>query len=295
MIKTVKLVHLRPIISKLDFERYHNTLNLVVSATFPRRCYGSEPSDRPSGGRRGGRGEGWGGGRGDIFPKKINKNNPFRGHDYDPNREPRSECGYFDGDQLYGMASIRLAILSGRREIRELLVQENNEPSNKKDKALVADLLKLANEKGIRIREFPKHDLNLLVENRPHQGFVLRVAPLQLQKIDALERSATFRCVLALDEIEDPQNFGALLRTSHYLGVDRVVVRVKNTAPLSPTVSNISSGALEIVTINRVDSMMKFLEKSQRNGWQVRSSRTLLTATQCLQKFIKRTYSGIYF
>ena len=201
--------------------------------------------------------------------RTMNKSNPFRGHDYDPNREPRSNCGYFDGDHLYGVAPIRLAISAGRRTIRELLVQEGNEPKSKADKILAAELLELAIRKGIKVREFCKHDLNMLVENRDHQGFVLRVAPLQLDKIDKLEKSETFRCVLALDEIADPQNFGALLRTSHYLGVERVIIRGKNSAPLSPTVSSTSSGALESIVINTVDSMMNFLEESKKNGWQV--------------------------
>lgn len=201
--------------------------------------------------------------------RKINRNNPFRGHDYDPNREPRSNCGYFDGDQLYGISSVHLAILNGKRKIKELLVQESNILPNKKDKLRAAELLKLAAEKGIRIREFCKHDINMLVDNRDHQGFVLRASPLNIDKIDRMERVQTFQCVLALDEIADPQNFGALLRTSHYLGVERVIIRDKNSAPLSPTVSSSSSGALEAITVSRVDSMMNFLEESQKNGWQV--------------------------
>ena len=208
-------------------------------------------------------------GRKNEYARKVKTNNPFRGHDYDPHREPRSNCGYFDGDQLYGISSVQLAILNGKREIKELLVQEANIMPNKKDKLRAAELLKLAYEKGIKIREFCKHDLNMLVDNRDHQGFVLRVSPLHLKKIDALEKSETFQCVLALDEISDPQNFGTLLRTSYYLGVERVIIRSRNSAPLSPTVSSTSSGALEAITINRVESMMKFLEESQKNGWQV--------------------------
>ena len=41
---------------------------------------------------------------------------------------------------------------------------------NKKDAKAASDILKIAKDKGIAIREFPKHDLNMLTENRPHQG-----------------------------------------------------------------------------------------------------------------------------
>ena len=210
--------------------------------------------------------------------KTSSSRKAFRGHGYDPDREPRSECGYFDGDELYGMISVMKAITSGRRDIRELLVQDANEMTNKKDKLFAADLLSLANLKGIRIRTFSKHDLNMLTENKNHQGFVLRASPLQVDKLESLPKSDVFKCVLALDAIEDPQNLGSLLRTSYFLGVDRVVTRGINSAPLSPAVSNISCGATEFLPVSRVDSLMKFLEKSRENGWQVRSIRSNLNS-----------------
>jgi hypothetical protein len=80
------------------------------------------------------------------------------------NREP--PCGYFEGDHLYGISPIRLAIASGRRNITELIIQEGMEISNKKDEKSATEILKIAKEKGITIREFPKHDLNMLTENR---------------------------------------------------------------------------------------------------------------------------------
>jgi tRNA G18 (ribose-2'-O)-methylase SpoU len=196
--------------------------------------------------------------------------NKFRGrHDYDPDREPRSECGYYAGDHVYGIASARLAITRGKRVITELLVQEDNKITDKNDKKSAAELLKMANEKSIKIREFPKHDLNLLADNKPHQGFILRATPIEIENLELLEKSEIFKCVLALDELMDPQNLGALLRTSYYLGVEKVIVCGKNSAPLSPTVSKASSGALEVLEVFSTDNMMKFLEKSQLNGWQV--------------------------
>lgn len=75
--------------------------------------------------------------------------------------------------------------------------------------------------------------------------------------------------MLALDEVWDPQNFGALLRTCYFLGCDKVVVCAKNSAPLSPSVSKASSGSMELLEIYSTDNMMKFLDKSRENGWQV--------------------------
>jgi 21S rRNA (GM2251-2'-O)-methyltransferase len=74
-----------------------------------------------------------------------------------------------------------------------------------------------------------------------------------------------------LDEVWDPQNFGALLRTAYFLRCDRVVVCSKNSAPLSPVVSRASAGAMEVMPVYSTDNMMKFLDKSRENGWQVRN------------------------
>ena len=78
------------------------------------------------------------------------------------------------------------------------------------------------------------------------------------------------RCVLALDEVWDPQNLGALLRTCHFLACDSVVVCAKNSAPLSAAVSKASAGAMELMEISSTNNMMRFLDESRNNGWQVR-------------------------
>ena len=77
------------------------------------------------------------------------------------------------------------------------------------------------------------------------------------------------RVVLALDEVEDPQNFGALLRSSFFLGCHAVVTCAKNSAPLTPAVSKASAGALELMSVYSTENMMNWLDQCKENGWQV--------------------------
>lgn len=63
---------------------------------------------------------------------------------------------------------VRAALLSNRRVFTELLIQQGMDLSNKKDETASRELIALAHEKNITAREFPKHDMNMLVGKRLH-------------------------------------------------------------------------------------------------------------------------------
>jgi len=204
------------------------------------------------------------------------------GYRVDRNRRHLSEVdkdgytpvyGYYDGDHIYGIQPVRAALRSKRRTFDELIVQEGASAASKKDDTACDDIMRMAVDLEIPVKEYSKHDLNMLSGSRPHQGFVLRAAPLVCENIVELPSpdidDTQVGCVLALDEVGDPMNFGALLRTAHFLGVDRVVVCQKNSAPLSPIVSKASAGAMELVKLEATNNMMRFLDASKENGWHV--------------------------
>lgn len=168
----------------------------------------------------------------------------------------------------------------------ELYVQESTSASQKKDKSAAEGIQQLANTLAIPIHRKSKHDLNMLTDSRPHQGLVLKADPLRFQAIDALPQTQASAerdiptttaaasqtrqpCWLLLDEVVDPQNFGALLRTAYFLGVDGVVTCAKNSAPLSPAVSKASAGAMEVLTVHSATNLMKFIDKSRLHGWSI--------------------------
>lgn len=194
----------------------------------------------------------------------------------DPNDWPKREAlnWRLEGEALYGVSPIRASLLAERREFFTLYVQEKlieNLPTGKrKDKQAVGWILKKAYNLKIKVETVSKQQLNLLVENRPHQGLVLDASPLELVPCESLETpdQQSSPVWVALDEIIDPQNFGAILRSCHFLGATGVVVCAKNSAPLSGVVSKASGGALEVMEIQSCRNMMKFLETSVGNGWR---------------------------
>lgn len=103
------------------------------------------------------------------------------------------------------------------------------------------------------------------------QGAILRCSSLEytLDDESALSDPKLNDVILALDEVRDPQNLGALIRTASFLGTRSMVVCAKNSAPLSAVVSRASAGSAEVVSITSTDSMPRFLRKAKLGGWRI--------------------------
>jgi len=144
-------------------------------------------------------------------------------------------------------------------------------------------VMALAKERNVPISYVDKGVLNVLSGNRPHQGFALRAGKLffdSLSRIpmpnnsDTVDESTTTTpgLWLVLDEVVDPQNLGALLRSAYFLGGKNkigVLVCSKNSAPLSATVSASSAGALEIIPVHSTTNLPRTLNQAKQDGFRI--------------------------
>lgn len=138
-------------------------------------------------------------------------------------------------------------------------------------------IMTMATGKQIEIVRLDKGDMNMLSRNRPHQGLVLQTSKLEYGDLKALpkvnENTLNSRgvapCYLVLDEVTDPQNAGALMRSAHFLGADGVIACRRNSCRLTPVVSKASAGALEMMQVQGVSSMPRFLKSASERGWRV--------------------------
>jgi 21S rRNA (GM2251-2'-O)-methyltransferase len=201
-------------------------------------------------------------------------------------------------DFLYGLAPVLAALTAVRRTtFYELFVLDrlelgddlNRSVARKASKkAMEEEIVERARQLGVPVRHMDKGMLNTLSGNRPHQGFVLECTTLEMipmvpaeqfqpatakrgrRDSDAAVDKSLRPCWLALDEVWDPQNLGALLRSAYFLGCDGVMLTRKNSAGLTATVSKASSGAMEFMDIHAVSNMPQFLETAHRvHGWSV--------------------------
>ncbi|KAJ6443270.1 APS8 [Purpureocillium lavendulum] len=205
---------------------------------------------------------------------------------------------------LYGRSVVKAALEQARRKLYKLYIYGGENRKDSKDNAIMTAL---ARRQGVPIQIVPTAEQRLMDKmsmGRPHNGFVLETSPLPqlpVQSLGRLEESPTklgFQVqldhqtkeeeaingtdtfiprstdvtpkpfVLLLNEILDPGNLGALLRTASYLGVDAVGITNRNSSTLTPVVLKSAAGAAEEVSIFTVDSPVEFIEDSKKAGWK---------------------------
>ena len=104
---------------------------------------------------------------------------------------------------------------------------------------------------------------------RPHQGAVARLAVRAYRdQAEALEGQRGERLLFLLDEVQDPQNLGAVIRVAEGVGA-RVVVPERGSAPLSEAVEKSSAGAVERVPVIRVGNLRRFIDLLKNEGFTV--------------------------
>jgi 23S rRNA (guanosine2251-2'-O)-methyltransferase len=184
-----------------------------------------------------------------------------------PASRPASRPSWRDRDSggdgpaiLYGWHTVCAALANPGRNIRKLLLTENA-------------ARRLADE-NIDTRVTPEIVRPQLIDQRlgpdaVHQGMLAEADPLPSPDISTLEQEGI---VLVLDQITDPQNAGAILRSAAAFGVSAVVVQDRHAPPESGALAKAASGALDIVPIATVVNISRALEELAELGfWRVAS------------------------
>ena len=169
---------------------------------------------------------------------------------------------------LYGFHGVEEALRSGSRRFDYVCVaRERGQPGH--DPRIQA-ILDLCRQAGVKTRMEPRDAMTRLARTSAHQGVVAVVREREFLDLEDLLQGPEPRLVLALDGVEDPQNFGALLRTAEAAGVDGVLFTERRSAPLSAVAIKASAGAAEHLRLARVVNMVRSLEAlKQKNLWCV--------------------------
>jgi 23S rRNA (guanosine2251-2'-O)-methyltransferase len=208
---------------------------------------------------------------------------PFRPRPGGENREKAAEsgdssrrggrpqsAGQSAGPWLYGLHAVKAALANPRRKLgRALLTQRAAELLGEK---LLARVRTEITEPGALDRLLPPGSV--------HQGAALEAWPLKSLELGeildtpasapASARATGRRIVLVLDQLSDPHNVGAILRTAAAFGVTAVVVQDRHAPPQSGALAKAASGALDIIPYVEVVNIARALDDLARRGfWRI--------------------------
>ena len=174
-------------------------------------------------------------------------------------------------DRIHGVIPVVEALRAGRRTIEYISIVDGARHER------LRDLRELAKAARVPVRKVSRIDLERAAGGITHQGVVAKIAAARYADADELldelaAQVGTDRPPLALvlDGLEDPRNFGAVLRTAECAGVHGVFTTERRAVGLTETVAKTAAGALEYVPVARVANLARLIEQlKERNIWVV--------------------------
>lgn len=149
-------------------------------------------------------------------------------------------------EYIYGRNPVYEALCAKRRQFFQLLVSETA-----KEKGRLAEIVQMAQKQKVQVFRAPRKRMDKIATN--NQGVALEVSGYPYHNVmdilDRAEKRGEPPFVLLLDTLQDPQNFGTLLRTAEAVGVHGVIIPLARTAEVTASVVNASSGASEHLLI----------------------------------------------
>lgn len=156
---------------------------------------------------------------------------------------------------IYGVNPVREALRGGR--VSRLMIQSGAGTGGR-----LQPLLDAARQAGIRIESVERPALDRAARGGVHQGIVAIVEEQQSCTVqDLVEGARGAPLIVVLDGIEDPQNFGAILRVADAAAVDGVVRQTRHAAPLSGAAAKASAGAVAHVKLADVVNISRAIEE----------------------------------
>ncbi len=168
---------------------------------------------------------------------------------------------------ISGIHSIREAIKAGKRKFYKILISSSG--INKRIKKIIRS----AESIGVPVEFTDTEFLDTITENVQHQGVAARVSPFSVTRIKEVMRQIKSnpenKFILIIENLEDPHNFGALVRTAMCAGVDYIFIpKDRSVAPL-PSVSRASAGAMEHASITLITNTASIIKTLKNNGFWI--------------------------
>jgi 23S rRNA (guanosine2251-2'-O)-methyltransferase len=161
---------------------------------------------------------------------------------------------------ITGLQPVREAIRVHGDKLERVLVEDKGGPQ-------IEAVARFATDRGASVQRVGRGELDRASKGARHQGAIAYAPDLALVPLeDIIARLDESPILVALDEIEDPQNFGAVIRSAVALGATGVLWPEHHSAPLSPATFRASAGAVEHARLCRVSALGSALERLHAAG-----------------------------
>ena len=134
----------------------------------------------------------------------------------------------------------------------------------------IDEVKSLASDQSVPIKWVPKQKLETMSNQGVHQGMILAITPYEyLSLAELMAQSKENPFYLLLDNLEDPHNFGSILRTADASGVDGIIIPKHRAVGITPVVVKTSTGAVEHVPVARVTNLSQAIKELKEQGFWI--------------------------
>lgn len=169
----------------------------------------------------------------------------------------------FNENQIEGRNAI-LEVLKSGRDIEKIYVQKGI------TEGTIRKIVAMAVDKGFVVQEILKQKMDEISQTKNHQGIIAIVSAHEYVEIKDILKKAEEKgeepFVIILDEITDPHNLGAVLRTADAAGAHGVIIPKRRAVGLTATVGRTSAGAIEYVPVAKVTNLGAAIEELKKAG-----------------------------
>lgn len=192
---------------------------------------------------------------------KVKSNSNFKGKSDNNSKESLSDT--IREDIIEGRNAV-IEALRANRTIEQILVASGDVTGS------INVVLALAKEKKVVVKQVDRRKLDQISETGAHQGVIAQITPYEYFELEDILEYAHKKeedpFIIILDEIEDPHNFGSIIRTAETCGAHGIIIPKRRSVGVTPTVYKSSAGAVEHMRIAKVSNLNNTIDKLKENG-----------------------------
>jgi 23S rRNA (guanosine2251-2'-O)-methyltransferase len=167
-------------------------------------------------------------------------------------------------DKIIGRNPVIEAIKADR-DIDKIFIAKGSEGS-------ISKIIALAREKGVVVSQVERAKINEIAQSTAHQGVVALALSHSYADVDDILKRAEEKgeapFIIILDEVQDPQNLGSIIRTANGAGAHGIIIPKRRSAGLGSVAAKISVGAAEYTPVARVSSLAATIDElKKKNIW----------------------------